>query len=236
MSADFVHLHVHSHYSLLDGLIKPGPLLEQCAEYGMEACAITDHGNLFGLLEFYTTAKKMNIKPILGCEVYVSPTDRFDKSAKTPRDACNRLLLLCENETGYHNLCKLSTTAHLEGWHYKPRVDAETLEEYKDGLIAASACLNGRIPSLLLANQPEAAEKALDQYIGIFGRDNFCIEIMNHGMPEEEKVNPMLWDLAQKHGLAAIATNDAHYLNRDDAEAHEVLLCIQTKKNLDDPD
>ncbi len=235
MNADFVHLHTHSHYSLLDGLIKPGGLLKQCAKYEMDACALTDHGNLFGLLEFFNKAKDTGVKPILGCEMYVSPTDRFDKSGKSAKEACNHLLLLCENETGYHNLCKLSTLAHLEGWHYKPRVDAAALEEHKDGLIAASGCLNGRIPQLLLANRLEEAEKALDQYVGIFGRDNFCIEMMNHGMPEEERVNPMLWELAQKHKLTAIATNDAHYLERDDAEAHEVLLCIQTKKNMDDP-
>lgn len=235
MSADFVHLHVHSHYSLLDGLTKPAGLLKKCADYDMEACALTDHGNLFGLLEFYTKAKDTGVKPILGCEVYVSPTDRFDKSGKSAKEASNHLLLLCENETGYHNLCKLSTMAHLEGWHYKPRVDMESLEEHKEGLIAGSACLNGRIPSLLLNDRLEEAEQALDRYVGIFGRDNFCIEMMNHGMPEEEKVNPLLWELAEKHGLMTIATNDAHYLDRDDAEAHEVLLCIQTKKNMDDP-
>lgn len=235
MSNDFVHLHVHSHYSLLDGLTKPEPLLKKCAEYGMDACALTDHGNLFGLLEFYTKAKKYDVKPILGCEVYVSPTDRFDKSGKSSKEASNHLLLLCENEAGYHNLCKLSSLAHLEGWHYKPRVDMALLEEYKEGLIACSACLNGRIPSLLLANKYEEAEQALDQYIGIFGRDNFCIEMMNHGMPEEEKVNPLLWELAEKYKLTAIATNDSHYLEREDAEAHEVLLCLQTKKNMDDP-
>ncbi|MCK5862405.1 MAG: PHP domain-containing protein, partial [Candidatus Hydrogenedentes bacterium] len=190
MTTDFVHLHVHSHYSLLDGLLKPEPLLKKCAEYGMEACALTDHGNLFGLMEFYSKAEKYGVKPILGCELYVSPTDRFDKSGKSAREACNHLLVLCENETGYHNLCKLSSLSYLEGWHYKPRVDMGLLEEYKEGLIASSACLGGRIPSLLLAEKYEEAEQALEQYVGIFGRDNFCIEMMNHGMPEEEKVNP----------------------------------------------
>ncbi len=235
MSADFVHLHTHSHYSLLDGLIKPGELLKECERYDMEACALTDHGNLFGLLEFYNKAQNSGVKPILGCEIYVAPTDRFDKSGKSAKEACNHLVLLCESETGYHNLCRLSSLAHLEGWHYKPRVDMAALEEYKEGLIASSACLSGRIPQLLLENRLEAAEAALDQYVGIFGRDNFCIELMNHGMPEEEQVNPMLWELAEKHGLTAIATNDAHYLQRDDAEAHEVLLCLQTKKDLQDP-
>lgn len=236
MSADFVHLHAHSHYSLLDGLTKPAQMLKRCADYDMPACALTDHGVIFGLLDFSMQAEGTGIKPILGCEIYVAPTNRFDKSGKSAKEACNHLLLLCESEQGYHNLCKLSTLAHLEGWHYKPRVDADALEEYHEGLIAATACLNGRIPQLLLEGRLDAAERALDQYIGIFGKDNVCIEMMNHGMPEQDAVNPLLWELSEKYGLLAIATNDSHYLDREDAEAHEVLLCLQTKKTLDDPD
>ncbi len=236
MSSDFVHLHVHTHYSLLDGLSKPEELLDRCVKYDMPACAITDHGAVFGLLDFFQKGKKAGVKPILGCEVYIAPTNRFDKSAKSSKEASNHLVLLCENEQGYHNLCKLSTLAHLEGWQYKPRVDAELLEEYHEGLIASTACLNGRVAQLLLQDRLEEAEKNLDQYIGIFGRDNVCVEMMNHGMPEEEKVNPLLWDLAQKHKLTAIATNDSHYLDKSDSEAHEVLLCLQTKKTLQDTD
>ena len=236
MSVDFVHLHVHTHYSLLDGLTKTRELLKRCAEYDMPACAITDHGTVFGLLDFYLQSKDIGVKPILGCEVYVAPTNRFDKSAKSSKEASNHLLLLCENEQGYHNLCKLSTQAHLEGWHYKPRVDAELLEECHEGLIAATACLQGRVPRMLLEGKPEEAAKTLDQYIGIFGKENVCVEMMNHGMPEEEQVNPMLWDLAQKYKLPAIATNDSHYLERADAEAHDLLLCLQTKKTLLDVD
>lgn len=236
MSADFVHLHVHTHYSLLDGLTKHEELLKRCGEYDMPACAITDHGTVFGLLDFYQKAKGTGVKPILGCEIYVARTNRFDKSAKSSRESCNHLLLLCENEQGYHNLCKLSTQAHLEGWHYKPRVDMDLLEEYQEGLIAGTACLNGRVPQLLLEGKPEEAEKELDRLAGIFGPDNVCVEMMNHGMDEEERVNPMLWDLAQKRGLTAIATNDSHYLDRSDSEAHDVLLCLQTKKTLQDTD
>lgn len=236
MSSDFVHLHVHSHYSLLDGLTKPGELLKRCADYDMPACAITDHGTLFGLLDFYLKAKDAGVKAILGCEAYIARTNRLDKSAKSSKDSSNHLLLLCENETGYHNLCKLSTQAHLDGWHYKPRIDTDLLEEYHEGLIASTACLQGRIPQLLQEGNLEEAEKVLDQYIGIFGRDNVCIEMMNHGMPEEEKINPLLWELAQKYKLRAIATNDSHYLDRSDAEAHDILLCLQTKKTLQDAD
>ncbi len=236
MSTDFVHLHLHSHFSLLDGLTKPEELVKRCAQYDMPACAVTDHGTVFGLLEFCQEAKKKGIKPILGCEVYVAPTNRFDKSAKSGKEASNHLLLLCENEQGYHNLCKLSTQAHLEGWHYKPRVDIALLEEHHEGLIAATACLNGRVPRMLLAGQPEEAEKTLDQYIGIFGPDNVCVEMMNHGMPEENQVNPLLYDLAQKRKVPVIATNDSHYLDRSDSEAHDILLCLQTKKTLQDAD
>ncbi|MFA7692591.1 MAG: DNA polymerase III subunit alpha [Candidatus Hydrogenedentales bacterium] len=236
MSDSFVHLHLHTHYSLLDGLTKPAELLKRCADYNMSACAVTDHGTIFGLLDFYLQAKKTGIKPILGCEVYVAPTNRFDKSAKSGKFASNHLLLLCENEQGYHNLCKLSTHAHLEGWHYKPRVDKELLEEYHEGLIVGTACLNGRVPRMLLEDRPEEAEKELDQLIGIFGKDNVFVEMMNHHMEEQEKINPQLWELAQKHGLLAVATNDSHYLDQKDAEAHDVLLCLQTKRILQDTD
>lgn len=234
MSTPFVHLHVHSHYSLLDGLTKPAELIKRCVEYEMPACALTDHGSLFGLLEFQNAAKEAGIKPVMGCELYISPTSRTDKSAKSSREASNHLLLLCENETGYHNLCRLSSLAYLEGWHYRPRIDLEALEEYNEGLILSTACLQGRVPSLLLADRQEEAAQALDAYLGIFGQDRVYIEMMNHGMPEEEKVNPRLWDMAEAYGLPVIATNDSHYLDESDWEAHDVLLCLQTKKLLAD--
>ncbi|NLN92908.1 MAG: DNA polymerase III subunit alpha [Candidatus Hydrogenedens sp.] len=234
MTSSFVHLHVHSHYSLLDGLTKPAELVKRCADYDMPACALTDHGSLFGLLEFQKAAVEAGIKPVLGCEMYISPTSRTDKSARSSREASNHLLLLCENETGYHNLCRLSSLAYLEGWHYRPRIDLEALEEYKEGLILSTACLQGRVPSLLLADRQEEAAAALDTYVGIFGKDHVYIEMMNHGMPEEEKINPGLWDMAQHYGLPVIATNDSHYLDESDWEAHDVLLCLQTKKLLED--
>ncbi len=236
MTETYVPLHAHTHYSLLDGLSKVKGLLDRCVEYGMPACAITDHGVLFGAMEFYAAAKERGIKPIIGCELYVAPTNRFDKSGRSSHESAEHLVLLCKNEEGYHNLCRLSSIAHLEGWHYKPRVDDECLAAHSAGLMASSACLSGRIPRLLLAGDTAAADRAAEKYAAIFGRENFFIEIMNHGMPEEEEINPMLADLAKRHGLLLIATNDSHYTDRADAEAHDVLLCVQTNKTLDEPD
>jgi len=223
-----VHLHVHSDYSVLDGACKIHELLDRCTKFGMNACALTDHGNMFGALEFYQAAKKKGIKPVLGCELYVAPTDRKDKSAKSSGQSNHHFLALCENTAGYHNLCKLSSLGYLEGWHYKPRVDDELLAKYSEGLIATSSCLGGRIPQHILAGNLDAANEALLKYIHIFGKDNFLMELMDHGLPEQELVNPILAEMADKHGLMLIATNDCHYLNKEDAEAHDALLCIQT--------
>lgn len=223
-----VHLHVHSDYSVLDGACKIYELLDRCTKFGMNACALTDHGNLFGAIEFYQAAKKKGVKPVIGCELYVAPTDRFDKSAKSSGQSNHHFLALCENTTGYHNLCKLSSLGYLEGWHYKPRVDDDLLAKYSEGLIATSSCLGGRIPQHILAGNLDAAHEALLKYIHIFGKDNFLIELMDHGLPEQEQVNPILAEMADKHGLMLIATNDCHYLTKEDAEAHDALLCIQT--------
>ena len=236
MPAGYVPLHVHTHYSKLDGLSKPKDLIRRCVDYDIGACAITDHGNLFGALEFYNEAKEAGIKPIIGCEIYVSPTTHRDKSMHSSRDAAEHLVLLCATEEGYHNLCRLSSIAHMDGWHYKPRVDDELLDRYRDGLIASSACLGGRIPRLLRAGDAGGAERAAARYAEIFGRENFLVEIMNHGLPEQEQVNPPLVDLARRLGLTLVATNDSHYTDREDYEAHDVLLCIETKKTLDDAD
>lgn len=233
MSAGFVHLHVHSEYSVLDGACKIESMLDRCVEFGMRACALTDHGALFGAVEFFQEAKKRGIKPIIGCELYVSPTDRFDRSFKSAGTACNHLLVLCENETGYYNLCKLSTAGYLEGFHYKPRVDDALLAKHHEGLIATSSCLAGRIPQALNDDDIDAANAHIRNYIEIFGRDNFLIELMDHGMPEEEKINPRLVELAQRHELTLIASNDCHYIDKADAEAHEALLCIQTGSTLE---
>ena len=235
-SAGYVPLHVHTHYSLLDGLSKPKDLIARCVEYGIGACAITDHGVLFGAQDFYGAAKEAGVKPIIGCELYVSPTTHTDKSGKSSSDASDHLVLLCRSEEGYHNLCKLSSIAHIEGRHYKPRVDDELLARHAKGLMASSACLGGRIPRLLRQGRLDEADETAGKYAEIFGRDGFFIEMMNHGMAEEEEINPLLADMARRHGLLHIATNDSHYTDREDYEAHEILLCIQTQKTLDSPE
>ena len=233
MTAGFVHLHVHSEYSILDGACKVSEVLDRCEQFGMRACALTDHGALFGAIDFYQSAKSRGIKPIIGCELYVSPTDRFDRSFKSSGSASNHLVALCRNTEGYRNLCKLSSAGYLEGFHYKPRVDDALLERHKEGLIFTSSCLAGRIPQALLHDDLDAAEAHVRKYIDMFGRENFLIELMDHGMAEEQKINPLLADLAQRHGLMLIATNDCHYLDKADAEAHEALLCVQTGSSLE---
>ncbi|MDX9976049.1 MAG: PHP domain-containing protein, partial [FCB group bacterium] len=233
MSAGFVHLHVHSEYSVLDGASKVDELIARSKQYGMTACALTDHGSLFGAVDFYEAARKAGIKPIIGAELYVAKNGRFDRSARSSGAASNHFLLLCENETGYHNLCRLSSLGYLEGFHYRPRVDDELLYQYREGLIATSACLAGAIPQALLHDDIETANKVAQKYIDIYGKDNFLIELMEHGMPEQQKVNPLLVELADRHGLMVIATNDCHYTDKTDAEAHDALLCIQTNAMVD---
>ncbi|NIA14200.1 MAG: DNA polymerase III subunit alpha [Nitrospiraceae bacterium] len=234
MSAGFAHLHVHSDYSVLDGACKIASIIERCREYNMWSCAVTDHGVLFAAVPFYQAARKAGIKPIIGCELYVAKGSRFDKSARSQSEAYCHLLLLCENEEGYHNLCRLSSIGYLEGHHYKPRVDEEVLRKYSAGLIASSACLGGEIPQCLLRDDVAAAEVAAAKYVDIYGQQNFLIELMDHGMPEERRVNPKLVELAERRGLMLIATNDCHYIDKADSEAHEALLCIQTASTLND--
>ncbi len=234
MSAGFVHLHVHSEYSVLDGASKVQDLVARCKEYGMRACALTDHGSLFGAVDFYTTAKRAGIKPIIGSELYVAKGSRFERQARSTGSGYTHCLLLCENEEGYHNLCRLSTLGYTEGFHYRPRIDLDLLARHKEGLIATSACLAGEIPQRLLKNDLDGAEAAVKRYLDIFGRDHFLIELMDHGLPEQQRVNPLLAQLAQRHGLMLIATNDCHYTDREDSEAHEALLAIQTNANLND--
>lgn len=236
MSAGFVHLHNHTEYSVLDGACRIHEMLERCKEYGMDACAITDHGALFGVVDFYLACKKAKIRPIIGCELYVARGKREDRSARNASSSYDHLLVLCENEAGYHNLCRLSSIGYLEGHHYKPRVDLEVLARYHEGLLASSACLGGEIPRHLLSDDFDAANAAAERYIEIFGRDRFFIEIMDHGMPEERQVNPKLVKIAERHGLRLIATNDSHYLDKSDAKAHDALLCIQTNALIDDTD
>ncbi len=231
----FVHLHVHSEYSVLDGQSKIYEILDRCERYGMRACALTDHGALFGALEFYQAARKKGIKPIIGSELYVAKGSRFEKSGRAGQSN-NHFLLLCESDEGYHNLCKLSSYGYTEGFHYKPRVDLELLVKHKAGLIATSACLAGEIPQFLLNDNVDAANESIKKYVEIYGRDNFLIELMDHGLPEQIKINPILAELAEHHGLMIIATNDCHYTDKEDSVSHEALLAIQTQATLDQED
>ncbi len=230
----FVHLHLHSEYSLLDGACRVKDLVQACRHMDMPAVAVTDHGNLFGAIEFYTAAKAAGIKPIIGCEVYVAPGDRRDREARGLGEASYHLILLAQNLTGYRNLIKLTTIGYLEGFYYKPRVDKEVLREYSEGLIATSACLGGEIPTALLKKNTAAAKAVIEEYLQIFGPERFFLELQNHGLPEQKEVNPQLADLAQQLGVGIVAANDVHYLTHDDVEAHDVLCCIATRSRVND--
>ena len=226
--SEFVHLHVHTAYSLLDGAIRLPDLVQRVQELEMNAVAITDHGNLFGVLDFYEKVKKAGLKPLLGCELYVAPGSRHDRKAKGDH---NHLVVLAENQEGYRNLVRLVTLAHLEGFYYKPRVDKELLAELNAGLIALSSCLHGEVSQHLLNDDPKSAEAAARQYAEIFpGR--FYLEAQANNLPEQLKVNEALLELAPRWGLPLVATNDCHYLKPEDARAHDVLLCIQTGKTV----
>lgn len=224
----FVHLHNHTEYSLLDGAARINDLVARAAEYGMPACAITDHGVMYGAIDFYQACKKQKVKPIIGCEVYVAG-DRFSRSGRKGDAACH-LVLLAENNTGYQNLCKLVSLGFLEGFYYKPRVDHALLRRYHEGLICMSACIGGEIPEAILNGDKERAAEIAQTYLDIFGRDNFFIELQDHGMPEERLCNPALVEIARSLGVDLVATNDLHYVDARDAEMHDILLCIQTGK------
>ncbi len=232
---DFVHLHVHTQYSLLDGAIRLNDLLAKCREYGMDAVAITDHGAMYGALDFYLKAKKQGIKPIIGCEFYISPTDRFDKSGKSAGQAASHIVLLAMNNQGYQNLLKLASIAQLEGFHYKPRIDKEVLAAHGDNLICMTACLKGIIPEIIgrEGDMAKAREKAVELR-EIFG-DRLYLEIQENGIARQQEVNEGLKQLSDDLGIPLVATNDCHYLNPGEAKAHEVLLCIQTGKTINDP-
>ncbi len=231
-SVPFVHLHVHTEYSLLDGASKIKPLVARAKELGMPALAITDHGCMYGVVEFYKEAKKAGIKPIIGCEVYLAKESRFGKQG-LERDGAFHLVLLAKNLAGYRNLVKLVSAGYLEGFYYKPRIDKELLREHADGLICLSACLGGEIPSLLMAENDEAAAQAVESFLSIFDKDHFYLELQDHHMPEQKPVNEKLLALAARYGVGLVATNDLHYINRSDAEAQDILLCIQTGKTVD---
>lgn len=229
----FVHLHNHTCYSLLDGASKIKELVRQAKEADMEALAITDHGVMYGVVEFYKEAKKAGLHPVIGCEVYVAPRSRFDKAAGLD-DTPYHLVLLAENQEGYANLLKLVSAAWLEGFYYKPRVDTELLQKYSKGLIALSACLAGEIPSLILQKKEEEAVGKALLYREIFGEKNFYLELQDHGLAEQRRVNAGVVRIAEETGIPLVATNDCHYLRREDAFIQDILLCIQTGKTIAD--
>lgn len=230
--SEFVHLHVHTQYSLLDGACRINALVKKAAGMGMPALAMTDHGNLFGAIEFYQACKKNNIKPIIGCEVYLTPGSRLEKSADQ-RSICH-LTLLASNNVGYSHLMKLASAAYMEGFYYKPRIDKEILSRYSAGLIGTSGCLKGEVCGHLLRGNFEAAVKAADDYRQIFEPGNYYIEVMDHGLPEQKRVNEQLFKIAEQLGLPVVATNDVHYIDHGQHMAHETLLCIQTQTTLND--
>lgn len=230
----FVHLHTHTEFSLLDGASRIPDLIRQAVEMEMPAMAITDHGVMYGNITFYTEAKKAGIKPILGCEVYVAPRSRTDRDARLDKEQYH-LVLLAQSEKGYKNLIKLVSLAFSEGFYYKPRVDKELLAEYHEDLIAMTACLGGEVPSWILKNDVGRAEKSIGEYVEIFGRENFYLELQENGIEEQRVANEALIRLSRKTGLPLVATNDIHYTFKTDSEAHDVLLCIQTGHTLTDP-
>ena len=232
--ADFVHLHNHSHYSLLDGACKIDDLIHSCKAFGMDALALTDHGNMFGVIEFYTKARDAGIKPIIGAEVYIAPKSRFDKtSSKGGSDASFHLILLAKNNEGYKNLMKLVSVGFLEGFYYKPRIDKEILQEHANGLVALSACLKGEVPQMILREDFDRAEQAAVEFKEIF-KDDYYFEIHRHNIREEETALKGIVELSRKLNIPIVATNDTHYLKREHAFAHDILLCLQTGKTLDE--
>ncbi len=231
----FVHLHVHTEYSLLDGAIRIDRMLDKTRALGMDSVAITDHGNMFGVVQFYDQAVKAGIKPIIGCEIYVAPGDRRDRSPSPGGGpTAHHLTLLVMNEVGYKNLSRLVTLGHLEGFYYRPRVDMELLREYNSGLIALSGCLKGPVPYLVNTGQIESAKEKAEEMAAIFDNERFYLEVQANKLPDQKRVNRVLREISQDLSIPLIGTNDCHYLNKEDAEAHDVLLCIQTGKSIDD--
>ena len=233
---NFTHLHLHTEYSLLDGSSKIKELVKRVKELGMNSCAITDHGVMYGIIDFYKACKAEGIKPIIGCEVYVAPGSRFEKTIEKSEKRYNHLILLAENETGYKNLIKMVSKGFTEGFYYKPRVDYELLREYHEGIIASSACLAGIVPTKLGQGDYEGARAEAEKLRDIFGENNFFLELQDHGLPEQKFANQGLMRISAETGIPLIATNDCHYLYKEDAEAHDVLICIQTQKKVTDDD
>ena len=231
----FAHLHVHTEYSLLDGASRVKELIRRTKELGMDSVAITDHGVMYGAVRFYKEAKAQGVHPVIGCEVYLAPGMRQER-AEVDGTRYYHLILLAENETGYRNLVELISLANIEGYYYKPRIDKELLRQYHEGIIALSACVAGEIPQAILRGNNERAEALIAEYVEIFGQDNFFLEIQDHGLPEEKTVNRALRELAKKYDIGLVATNDVHYVHADDSEFHDILLCVQTGRTINDPD
>lgn len=232
----FVHLHTHTEFSLLDGSNKIKEYVARVKELGMNAAAITDHGVMYGVIDFYNACKDAGINPVLGCEIYVSPGSRFDKEAGMNEDRYHHLVLLAENDTGYHNLMKIVSIGFTEGYYYKPRVDMEILEKYHKGLICLSACLAGEIPKNIMRGLTGEAEKAALRLLNIFGEGNFFLELQDHGIREQQLVDQTLISMSRKLNIPLVCTNDCHYTNASDAEPHDILLCLQTGKKVSDTD
>ncbi|PIW91200.1 MAG: DNA polymerase III subunit alpha, partial [Candidatus Nealsonbacteria bacterium CG_4_8_14_3_um_filter_39_7] len=236
MNKKFTHLHVHSHYSLLDGLPKIDQLLDYAKKLGMDSVALTDHGNIYGAVEFCKKAKERGIKPIIGCEVYVA-FESMRQERPNIDDKRYHLILLAKNEKGYKNLVKIITQSHLKGFYYKPRVDEELLSQYSEGLIALSACIQGKIPRMIINNKMDEAEKTALKYQEIFGKENFYLELQKHkNLDGQEKANEGLIALSKRLDIPLVATNDVHYLKPEDAEVQDVLMLINTGANLNDPE
>ena len=235
MAAEFVHLHLHSEMSLLDGMSRVSEIPGRIRELGMDACALTDHGVLYGLIDFDEACRQQGVRPILGVEAYMAPGSRFDQGGGAGERSSYHMLLLAMNDVGWHNLVRLMSIASLEGFYRRPRIDKEVLRQLNEGLIGSTGCLQGEVPSLLRLGRVDEARRAIADYIDIFGRERYIVEVWDHDMPEQRPVVRQLLALAKEFGLRVVATQDAHYLRREDAEAHDVLLAIQTGKTLDDP-
>src|SRR5918992_981488 len=232
----FVHLHLHTDYSLLDGAIQIKPLSNRIAELGMPACAMTDHGNIFGAISFYNAMKGQGVKPIIGCETYITRGSRSDRSAGAPGEKANfHLILLAKNLEGYQNLVRLTSKAYTEGFYYKPRIDKELLAEHSKGLIGLSACMSGVPSAMLAADKCDEAAKAAIEFEEILGKGNYFLEIQEHGLEPQRRIRKSLVELSKRTGVPLVATNDSHYLMPEDSRAHDVLLCIGSGKTVKDP-
>ncbi|MBQ9914514.1 MAG: DNA polymerase III subunit alpha, partial [Clostridia bacterium] len=231
----FAHLHVHTEYSFLDGLCRLDALLARAKEQGMTSLAITDHGAMYGIVEFYKKAKAAGIHPVIGCEVYTAGVSMHDRTHENG-NRTGHLVLLAENMTGYQNLVKIVSAGFTDGFYYKPRVDKAFLKGHTDGLIALSACLAGDIPHALLENDEQGARAQIEEYLTLFDKEHFFLELQDHGIPEQKKVNAKLITLAKEYGLSLVATNDVHYIRREDAKHQDVLMCIQTNRKVSETD